>query len=80
MSDTLDLPTLLRVRRAARRLSQERTGLAIGVTFYRYRRLESAMERPTEEELAELARFFELTPKALRAAIAATEYRAGAAA
>jgi transcriptional regulator with XRE-family HTH domain len=78
MVETLDFPTLLRVRRAARRWSQERTAHAIGVTFYRIRRLESALERPTAAELDELARLFDVAPKSLKAAVAATEYRAGA--
>lgn len=74
MVDSRDLPTLLRVQRASRRLSQERTALAIGITFYRYRRLEAAMERPTGDELDALSRLFAVSVKALRSAVAATEY------
>lgn len=69
-----DLPTLLRVQRASRRWSQERTALALGITFYRYRRLEAAMERPTGGELDALSALFGVSLKALRSAVAATEY------
>jgi transcriptional regulator with XRE-family HTH domain len=68
----MDLPELLRTQRARRRLSQERAALALGVTFYRYRRFEEARSLPTADEVAAIAQLFALTPRAVRAAISAT--------
>jgi transcriptional regulator with XRE-family HTH domain len=67
-----DLPTLLRVQRAALRLSQERTALAANMTFYRYRRLEEGLQLPTVEEINAIAAVFVLDPKKITAAVKAT--------
>lgn len=68
----MDLPELLRTQRAKRRLSQERVAPSLGVSFYRYRRLEAGLERPTAAETEKLAQYFGLTPRAIRTAAAAT--------
>lgn len=68
----MDLPQLLRSERAKRRLSQERVAPSLGVSFYRYRRIEAGLDRPTEDEAAALAQYFGLSARKVRSAIAAT--------
>jgi transcriptional regulator with XRE-family HTH domain len=72
-----DLPTLLRVERAARQWSQERASLALGWRFHRYRRIASAMARPTADEIKAIAQVFGLTPRAVRTAVSATSFPDG---
>jgi transcriptional regulator with XRE-family HTH domain len=72
-----DLPTLLRVERAARQWSQERASLALGWRFHRYRRIASAMARPTTDEINAIAQVFGVTPRAVRAAVSATSFPDG---
>jgi transcriptional regulator with XRE-family HTH domain len=62
------LPTALRGARKARKWTQEQASMACGMTFYRYRRLETAYDRPTAEETDVLARVFGLSPRSLAAA------------
>jgi hypothetical protein len=71
-----DLPTLLRVQRAARRWSQERASLALGWRFHRYRRIAATMARPTPAEIDQIAQVFGLSKRAVRAAVAATTFAA----
>jgi hypothetical protein len=71
-----DLPTLLRVERAARKWPQERASLELGWRFHRYRRIASAMARPTADEIKDIAQVFGLTPRAVRTAVAATNFPA----
>jgi hypothetical protein len=73
-----DLPTLLRVQRAALRLSQERAALGAGITFYRFRRFEEGMQLPTSEEINALAAVLVLTPEKLAKAAKATVIGIGA--
>jgi transcriptional regulator with XRE-family HTH domain len=70
----VDLPTTLRVQRVQRRWSQERAAIALGWTFYRYRRIELAFDRPTSTEVEKLAEVFGVVPKALKAAVSATTW------
>lgn len=67
-----DLPTLLRVKRAAFKWSQERASIALGWRFNRYRRIAESMARPTPEEMADIAQVFGVSPRTVRSAVAAT--------
>lgn len=67
-----DLPTLLRVQRAGRKWSQERASVALGWRYHRYRRIAESMARPTPDEIAQIAQVFGVTPRAVKAAAAAT--------
>lgn len=58
-----DLPTILRTSRAGRRWSQERASVALGWSFYRYRRLEAGFDRATPSEVGEIAGVFGLKPR-----------------
>jgi transcriptional regulator with XRE-family HTH domain len=69
-----DLPTLLRVQRAARKWKQERASLALGWSFNRYRRIEGAMARPTAEQIEQIAQVFDLSERVVRSAVAATTF------
>lgn len=75
-----DLPMLLWRARRDQRFTQMQVAQRLGCTHYRYRKFETASERPSSEELTALSRVLRIPRKELVAAADRTTFAASTAA